>query len=53
MFQSITLDGGEFRAAAGEFSGLRRVTDEQWDMMAEMIRASNKKQKGEGDKSKM
>merc|ERR1712080_217073 len=31
--ESITFDGGEFRALAGEFNKLLKVTPEQWDMM--------------------
>ena len=52
FFQTITLDGGEFPSLAGEFNKLTVIKDEQWDMMAEMIKASNKKSKG-GEKSKM
>ncbi len=43
--ETVTLDGGEFRSLAGEFSRLRRVPDEMWDQLAEMIRASNAKEK--------
>ena len=55
---TITFDGGEFNALAGEFNALRAVpgnspfrmlttsySDEQWEMMAQAIRDSNKKQK--------
>ena len=55
---TITFDGGEFNALAGEFNALRAVpgnfsksnlkfifSDEQWEMMAQAIRESNKKQK--------
>ena len=44
-FQTVGLDGGEYRNMAGEFNLLTRVTNEQWDMMEQMIRASNKKSK--------
>merc|ERR1740131_742263 len=43
--ETVTLDGGEFRALAGEFSNLKEVTPEQWDMMEAMIRGTNKKSK--------
>lgn len=43
--QTVTFDGGEFRSLAGEFNKLRSITKEQWDMMEQIIRASNKKQK--------
>ena len=44
-FQTITLDGGEFRSLAGEFNKLRMVPPEMWDMMEKMIRSTNKKSK--------
>merc|ERR1719189_1260718 len=43
--ETVTLDGGEFRSLAGEFNKLRKVTPGQWDMMEQMIRATNKKSK--------
>lgn len=43
--ETVTFDGGEFNALAGEFNQLRIVKDEQWDMMEQMIRGSHKKQK--------
>jgi len=43
--ETVTLDGGEFRSLAGEFNKLRKVTPEQWDMMEQMIRSTNKKSK--------
>ena len=36
--QTVTLDGGEFRSLAGEFSKLRIITEEQWDFMEQLIR---------------
>ena len=45
IFQTITLDGGEFRSLAGEFNKLRMVPPEMWDMMEKMIRSTNKKSK--------
>lgn len=46
--ETVTLDGGEFRSLAGEFNQLRKVSNDQWDMMEQIIRGSNKK-----DKSKL
>jgi len=43
--ETVTLDGGEFRSLAGEFNKLREVTPEMWDMMAAMIKETNKKSK--------
>jgi len=43
--ETVTLDGGEFRSLAGEFNKLRMITNDQWDMMEQMIRSSNKKSK--------
>jgi len=41
----VTFDGGEFNALAGEFNGLRQVTEEQWDMLQAVIRGNNAEQK--------
>jgi len=43
--ESVALDGGGFPFRGGEFNQLSRVTPEQWDMMEQMIRASNKQSK--------
>jgi len=43
--ESITFDGGEFRSLAGEFNQLKKVPEEMWDAMEQMIRSSNKKSK--------
>jgi len=54
--ESVTFDGGEFRSLAGEFNQLRKVPKEMWDMMEQMIRSSNKKQKtkeGNDNESKL
>jgi len=48
--ETVTLDGGEFRSLAGEFNKLREVPKEMWDMMEQMIRSSNKKQKNKDSK---
>lgn len=42
---TITFDGGEFNALAGEFNALRAVKDEEWDFMEQAIKKSNKKSK--------
>ncbi|MFC4768366.1 SDR family oxidoreductase [Effusibacillus consociatus] len=34
----VTIDGGEWLQGAGEFNNLTEVTEEQWDMLAEMTR---------------
>ena len=44
-FQTITLDGGEFRSLAGEFNKLREVPKEAWDMIEQLICSTNKKSK--------
>jgi len=41
----ITFDGGEKRAYSGNFNGLDMVPQEQWDMLENMIRTTNKKSK--------
>lgn len=43
--ETVTLDGGEFRSLAGEFSKLRIITEEQWDLLEQIIRNKNKKSK--------
>lgn len=34
----ITIDGGEWLQGAGQFNDLRQVTDEQWDVLAQLTR---------------
>ncbi|XP_063155535.1 2,4-dienoyl-CoA reductase [(3E)-enoyl-CoA-producing], mitochondrial [Candoia aspera] len=34
----IRMDGGEYVSMAGEFNELRKVTNEQWDVMEQIIR---------------
>lgn len=36
----ITIDGGEWLQGAGQFNGLEMVTDEMWDGLEQMIRAT-------------
>jgi len=40
--QVIEMDGGEVKYASGEFNNLYSVTGEQWDLMEQLIRKSNK-----------
>ena len=42
-FQTIALDGGGYRFQAGDFNMLTQVTNDQWDIMEQMIRKTNKK----------
>lgn len=41
----IQLDGGKLPFTAGDFNGLVKVDEEQWNMMEQIIRSSNKKSK--------
>lgn len=41
--QIVTFDGGETAFNAGEFNALEQVTEQEWDMMEQMIRSTNKK----------
>lgn len=41
--QIVTFDGGETAFNAGEFNALEQVTEQEWDMMEQMIRKTNKK----------
>ncbi|MBO0935508.1 SDR family oxidoreductase [Fibrella sp. HMF5335] len=45
--ECITIDGGEV-LAAGEFSHLEKVTEDQWDMIGETIKQANRASKQEG-----
>ncbi|XP_052231458.1 2,4-dienoyl-CoA reductase [(3E)-enoyl-CoA-producing], mitochondrial-like isoform X2 [Dreissena polymorpha] len=36
----VKLDGGEYYGRAGSFNELRAVTNEQWDMLAQMIKST-------------
>ncbi|WP_246168797.1 SDR family oxidoreductase [Rudanella paleaurantiibacter] len=45
--ECITIDGGEV-LNAGEFSHLEVVTNEQWDMIGEVIKQANRASKKEG-----
>lgn len=39
----ITIDGGEWLLGAGEFNQLRAVSEDQWDMLEQMIKSTKKK----------
>lgn len=39
----ITFDGGERRGTSGMFNQLKKVRNEQWDMLEQIIRSANKK----------
>ncbi|XP_042217669.1 2,4-dienoyl-CoA reductase [(3E)-enoyl-CoA-producing], mitochondrial-like isoform X2 [Homarus americanus] len=43
--ETLGLDGGQYCSMAGEFNDLNIISDEQWDMMAQLIRKSNKENK--------
>jgi len=39
----ITIDGGEWLYGAGQFNAFEQITEEEWDMLAEMIKSKNRK----------
>lgn len=39
----IVIDGGEWMQGAGQFNLLKKVPEEMWDMLEQMIRGKNKK----------
>lgn len=41
----IQFDGGKLPFMAGDFNGLVKVDNDQWDMMEQIIRSSNAKSK--------
>lgn len=43
--QVIDMDGGELTNMSGEFNGLYAVSNDQWDMMEQMIRSTKKPSK--------
>ncbi|XP_037078396.1 2,4-dienoyl-CoA reductase, mitochondrial-like [Pollicipes pollicipes] len=43
--ESVALDGAGLPFRGGEFNQLSRVTPEQWDLMEQMIRSTNKQSK--------
>jgi enoyl-[acyl-carrier-protein] reductase (NADH) len=36
----VTIDGGEWLQGAGEFNMMSAVTEEQWDMVEQMVRGA-------------
>lgn len=44
-WQTVAQDGGEFRYMAGMFNMLGRVSSEEWDVMAQIIRTAKKNSK--------
>jgi NAD(P)-dependent dehydrogenase (short-subunit alcohol dehydrogenase family) len=43
--QTIAIDGAAFQATGANFSGLRKMTDNQWEDMRAAIKAANEKDK--------
>jgi len=43
--ESVAIDGGELPYAGGMFNALDRVSQEQWDMMEQIIRQGNQESK--------
>ncbi len=43
--QTIAIDGAQYLTGGGTFSGLSKLTDENWDEIRNMIKASNNKDK--------
>jgi NAD(P)-dependent dehydrogenase (short-subunit alcohol dehydrogenase family) len=43
--QTIAIDGAQYLTGGGTFSGLSKLTDENWDEIRNMIRASNNEDK--------
>lgn len=41
----IQLDGGKLPFTAGDFNGLVKIDNEQWDQIEQIIRAGNAKSK--------
>ncbi len=45
--QTIAIDGAAYQATGGNFSGLRAWSEEQWDSVKQMIRATNDKDRAQ------
>lgn len=43
--QTIAIDGGSYNATGGNFSQLRKLTDENWEQIRAMIKGANAKDK--------
>ncbi|NPA43089.1 MAG: SDR family oxidoreductase [Chlorobi bacterium] len=39
----IVIDGGEWLYGAGQFNAFEQITDEEWDVLEQLIRAKNRK----------
>ena len=45
--QTIAIDGAAYQATGGNFAGLRAWSEEQWDSVTQMIRATNEKDRAQ------
>ena len=45
--QTIAIDGAAYQATGGNFAGLRAWSEEQWDSVKQMIRATNEKDRAQ------
>jgi NAD(P)-dependent dehydrogenase (short-subunit alcohol dehydrogenase family) len=45
--QTIAIDGATYQASGGNFWGLNKLGDEQWDMIRSMIKSSNEKDRAQ------
>ncbi len=45
--QTIAIDGAAYQATGGNFAGLRAWSEEQWDQVKQMIRATNEKDRAQ------
>ena len=45
--QTIAIDGAAYQASGGNFAGLRAWSEEQWDSVKQMIRATNEKDRAQ------
>jgi NAD(P)-dependent dehydrogenase (short-subunit alcohol dehydrogenase family) len=45
--QTIAIDGAAYQATGGNFAGLRAWSEEQWDNVKQMIRATNDKDRAQ------
>ena len=43
--QTIAIDGAQYLTGGGTFSGLDKLSEEDWEQMRAMIRSSNDKDK--------
>ena len=45
--QTIAIDGAAYQATGGNFAGLRAWSEEQWESVKQMIRATNEKDRAQ------